>query len=115
MSLGGSSRVRTPGLVLEHDIEEGGILAALGVGALVYNDSIVLYIHGAQQRSCFAGAAHDHLPLAASTVSQQLKQLEEAGLVKGEIDGPRRSYCVNRAALTRAHALLGALAQLERP
>lgn len=62
-----------------------------------------------EQNTCIAGDIADHLPLAASTVSQHLKQLKDAGLVQGEIDGPRRSYCVNRAALARLCALLEAL------
>ena len=83
--------------------------------ALGHPARVRILVFLAQQQACFAGAIHDHLPLAASTVSQHLKQLKEAGLVMGEIDGPRRSYCVNRTALSRAHALLGALVQLETP
>lgn len=67
----------------------------------------------AEQESCFAGAIHEHLPLAASTVSQHLKLLKEAGLVSGEIHGPRRSYCIHREALERARALVGALLETE--
>ncbi|RME73555.1 MAG: ArsR family transcriptional regulator, partial [Planctomycetota bacterium] len=29
-----------------------------------------------------------------STVSQHLKQLKEAGLVRGTVDGPRTCYCI---------------------
>jgi len=49
---------------------------------------------------CIAGELSDELPLAASTVSQHLKILKEAGLIKGEVDGPRRCYCVDRSMLT---------------
>ena len=42
----------------------------------------------------------EELPLAASTVSQHLKLLKEAGLIKGEVDGPRRCYCIDRSVLT---------------
>jgi ArsR family transcriptional regulator len=49
--------------------------------------------------TCMAGELSDELPLAASTVSQHLKLLKEAGLVKGEVDGPRRCYCVDLTAL----------------
>lgn len=48
---------------------------------------------------CIAGELSDELPLAASTVSQHLKLLKEAGLIKGEVDGPRRCYCVDRSVL----------------
>ena len=51
----------------------------------------------------------DELPLAQSTVSQHLKVLKEAGLVKGEIDGPRVCYCVEPRAMRRLKALVGSL------
>lgn len=55
------------------------------------------------------GEIVDELPLAQATVSQHLKMLKEAGLVIGEIEGPRVSYCVNRERLEALHALLGGL------
>ena len=64
--------------------------------------------------TCIAGELAGELPLAASTVSQHLKVLKEAGLIKGEVDGPRRCYCVDRSVLARLEGLvidLGASAQ----
>lgn len=61
------------------------------------------------QRSCFAGEIADQLPLAASTVSQHLTQLKDSGLVKGEVDGPRRCYNVDPEALALLKQLVGAL------
>jgi ArsR family transcriptional regulator, arsenate/arsenite/antimonite-responsive transcriptional repressor len=58
---------------------------------------------------CICGDIVDELPLAQSTVSQHLKVLKEAGLVKGEIDGPRTCYCVEPRALRRLKALVGGL------
>lgn len=55
---------------------------------------------------CIAGELSDELPLAASTVSQHLKLLKEAGLIKGEVDGPRRCYCVDRTALAHLKRLV---------
>lgn len=63
----------------------------------------------AAQQSCMAGDIAEHLPLAPSTVSQHLSQLKAAGLVHGEIDGPRRCYCLNPAAFARLQALIGVL------
>lgn len=59
--------------------------------------------------ACVCGDIVDELPLAQSTVSQHLKVLKEAGLVKGEIDGPRTCYCVEPRALRRLKALVGSL------
>ena len=51
----------------------------------------------------------DELPLAQSTVSQHLKVLKEAGLVRGDVDGPRVCYCIEPRALRRLRALVGGL------
>jgi DNA-binding transcriptional ArsR family regulator len=58
------------------------------------------------QPSCFAGAIVEHLPLAQSTVSQHLKVLRDAGLVRGEVDGLHICYCPDEARLVRITALL---------
>jgi ArsR family transcriptional regulator len=49
------------------------------------------------------------MPLAQSTVSQHLKILKDAGVVQGEIDGPKVCYCVNAAGLARLKELVGGL------
>lgn len=58
---------------------------------------------------CVCGDIVEELPLAQSTVSQHLKVLKEAGLIRGEIDGPRVCYCVEPRALRRLKALMGGL------
>lgn len=62
-----------------------------------------------REDGCICGEIVDELPLAQSTVSQHLKVLKEAGLVRGEVDGPRVCYCVEPHALRRLRALIGAL------
>jgi ArsR family transcriptional regulator len=62
-----------------------------------------------ERRECIVGDLVDELPVAQSTVSQHLKVLKEAGLVLGEVDGPRRCYCVDRARLAQVRELLGGL------
>lgn len=59
--------------------------------------------------ACQFGQIADLLPIAASTASQHMSILKEAGLVKGEIDGPRPCYCVDPKKLARLKTLLGAL------
>ncbi|MEX1224784.1 MAG: metalloregulator ArsR/SmtB family transcription factor, partial [Pirellulales bacterium] len=49
--------------------------------------------------ACVCGEIVDQLTLAQSTVSQHLKILKEAGLIEGEIEGPKVCYCVNQQAL----------------
>jgi ArsR family transcriptional regulator, arsenate/arsenite/antimonite-responsive transcriptional repressor len=55
----------------------------------------------AQRSECICGDIVDELPLAQSTVSQHLKELKNAGLVQGTIDGPRSCYCINWKAFEK--------------
>ncbi len=59
--------------------------------------------------ACVCGEIVDALPLAQSTVSQHLKKLKEAGLVRGEIAGPRVCYCVEPAAVRQLQQLVAGL------
>ena len=62
-----------------------------------------------RRESCICGDIVDELPLAQSTVSQHLKVLKEAGLIRGEIDGPRVGYCIEPSTMRRLKALIGSL------
>jgi ArsR family transcriptional regulator, arsenate/arsenite/antimonite-responsive transcriptional repressor len=62
-----------------------------------------------RREACICGDIVDELPLAQSTVSQHLKVLKEAGLVRGEIDGPRVCYCIEPRTLRRLKSLVGSL------
>ncbi len=50
---------------------------------------------------CLCGDIVELLPLAQSTVSQHLKCLKEAGLVKGEVKGPKTCYCLDKVMLKK--------------
>ena len=50
---------------------------------------------------CICGDIVQILPLAQSTVSQHLKCLKGSGLVRGEVEGPRTCYCLNREVLEK--------------
>src|SRR5690242_16712115 len=62
-----------------------------------------------RREACICGDIVDELPLAQSTVSQHLKVLKDAGLIRGEIDGPRTCYCVEPRTMRRLKALIGSL------
>jgi DNA-binding transcriptional ArsR family regulator len=49
----------------------------------------------AQRNECICGEIVEVLPLAQSTVSQHLKELKEAGLITGSIEGAKSCYCIN--------------------
>lgn len=59
--------------------------------------------------ACYFGKLADLLPVAASTASQHLTILKDAGLVKGEIEGERPCYCVDLQKLRRMQHLIGDL------
>ena len=55
----------------------------------------------AEKNTCICGEIVDALPLAQSTVSQHLKELKNAGLISGTVDGPRSCYCINWKAFEK--------------
>lgn len=65
----------------------------------------------AKRNECICGEIVDVLPLAQSTVSQHLKELKHAGLIKGETDGPRSCYCINWTAFEKFSTDFGLLFQ----
>ena len=48
-----------------------------------------------KKQACICGDIVEELPLSQSTVSQHLKELKEAGLIKGDIDGAKICYCID--------------------
>ena len=62
-----------------------------------------------KKQACICGAIVDELPLSQSTVSQHLKELKDAGLIKGDIDGAKVCYCIDNDAWKTAQTLLGDL------
>lgn len=48
-----------------------------------------------KKQTCICGDIVDELPLSQSTVSQHLKELKEAGLIKGTIEGKNICYCID--------------------
>ena len=45
--------------------------------------------------SCICGDIVNELPLAQPTISQHLKELKNAGLIKGNFEGTSICYCIN--------------------
>lgn len=68
---------------------------AIWCKALAHPARIAILRTLAKRKECMCGELVLDLPLAQSTVSQHLRALKEAGLVKGEIDGPRSRYCID--------------------
>jgi DNA-binding transcriptional ArsR family regulator len=69
--------------------------------------SIILIL--LKKQSCICGDIVDELPLSQSTVSQHLKELKSAGLIKGEIEGVKTCYCIDEKEWKQAQHYLGTL------
>ncbi|MGM0577499.1 MAG: ArsR/SmtB family transcription factor [Myxococcota bacterium] len=88
----------------EADADLAALAKALGHPARV---QIVRLLAGQDQ--CMYGDIAEHLPLAQSTVSQHLKILKRAGLVRGTVEGPRVCYCIEPRALKRLKMLVAGI------
>jgi ArsR family transcriptional regulator len=62
-----------------------------------------------ERSACVTGDLVAQLPLAQSTVSEHLRILREAGLIQGEIEGPRTSYCIDRARINLLKSIVTSL------
>lgn len=51
--------------------------------------------------SCICGDIVNELPLAQPTVSQHLKELKNANIIKGTIEGTAICYCINETTLKK--------------
>lgn len=60
----------------------------------------------AARDTCICGEIVEELPLSQSTVSQHLKALKEAGLIQGEIEGPKTCYCLSQSGISKLKRLL---------
>ena len=60
-------------------------------------------------RQCICNDLVEKLPLSQSTVSQHLKELKQAGIVKGEIDGAKMCYCINPKVWEKAKETMNEL------
>jgi len=79
---------------IQNDIAK--IAKALGHPARV---AIVDYL--TKMNECICGDIVNELPLAQPTVSQHLKELKNAGIIKGEIEGNSICYCVDEQVITK--------------
>lgn len=72
------------------------MIKALGHPARI---AIVEYLMKAD--SCICGDIVNVLPLAQPTVSQHLKELKNAGLIKGSVEGTAICYCIDEKAIEK--------------
>lgn len=68
---------------------------AIWLKAMSHPARIAIVQHLLKTNSCIGMELVEVLPLAQATISQHLKELKEAGIIKGEIEGTKVSYCIN--------------------
>ena len=59
--------------------------------------------------ACICGDIVNELPLAQPTISQHLKELKNAGIIKGNIEGNTICYCIDEKTLNKLQAYFKAL------
>ena len=74
--------------------EENNNLALL-FKALAHPARIAIVDYLLKVDNCICGDIVNELPLAQPTVSQHLKELKNAGIIKGAIEGTAICYCLN--------------------
>lgn len=72
---------------------------AIQLKALAHPARLAILQTLSNRGTCVCGEVVDILPLAQATVSQHLRALRNAGLIRGEVDGPRTCYCLNSSAI----------------
>lgn len=89
---------------------DAGRNVAVKLAALSHPARIEILRHLSASRSCCCRDVVDRLDLAQSTVSQHLKVLVEAGLVRFTPDGQRSRYAVDGQALAAVSVAVAELA-----
>ncbi|MEO5500357.1 MAG: metalloregulator ArsR/SmtB family transcription factor [Ginsengibacter sp.] len=82
------------------------VLKALGHPARI---AIIEYLVKAGK--CICGDIVNEIPLAQPTISQHLKELKSAGIIKGTIEGNTVCYCLNEKTLSDVQKYMNIILQ----
>lgn len=63
--------------------------------ALAHPARIAIIQHLVKAQACICGDLVEELGLAQATISQHLKELKNAGLIQGTIEGTSVCYCID--------------------
>ena len=74
--------------------------------ALGHPARIAILQHLLKVQACVCGDIVNELPLAQPTVSQHLKELKNAGIIKGTIEGNAICYCIDESTWNRYKNIL---------
>ena len=68
-----------------------------------------------KQNTCVCGSLVDEIGLAQATISQHLRELKEAGLITGTVEGTSVCYCIDAKTWTKVHVAFGKLFAAYKP
>jgi len=77
--------------------------------ALAHPARVAIIQHLIKANACICGDLVDELGLAQPTISQHLKELKNAGLIQGTIEGTSVCYCIDPKAWNYYQKEIGAL------
>ena len=60
----------------------------------------------AETKTCISGDISEELPLGRTTVNQHLKELKNAGLIQGQVEGVKTNYCLDYEKIEEMKNLL---------
>ena len=94
----------------EQQLRLAQITKALGHPARIAILEVLL-----SRNSCVCGDIVEELPLSQSTVSQHLKELKEAGIIKGDISGVKTCYCIDEKVWKEVQRIMNVLFDSYKP
>ena len=69
--------------------------------ALAHPARIAILEYLIKTEACICGDIVNELPLSQPTVSQHLKELKNAGIIKGNVEGKSICYCIDERTIAR--------------
>lgn len=75
---------------------------AMLMKAVAHPARIAILQYVFKHQDCICGSIVDEIGLAQATISQHLKELKNAGLIKGEISGTSVCYCIHQENWSKA-------------
>jgi DNA-binding transcriptional ArsR family regulator len=84
----------------EHFTDKQNAIATM-TKALGHPARIAIFEYLIKVDTCICGDIVNELPLAQPTISQHLKELKNAGLIKGNVEGNSVCYCIDEKAVAK--------------
>lgn len=94
----------------EHFTDKQNAIAAMAK-ALGHPARIAIIEYLVKVNACICGDIVNELPLAQPTISQHLKELKNAGIIKGTIEGNSVCYCIDEKAIEKLQSYFANIAK----